>query len=337
MEVFVGCLRGVEKGTREDVEIYLRTKKGLIIAMNKLEESKIDREFAKSYADTLKEVKDAVQEKEYTFCIPYYVWMDNVIRIVKYEIEEKHLVKDIQQKDDSIFKLKHDIDRNRIILDHSGIDPNEYAHMSNLNSFWRSHLIDLKKHYEIDADDLRNWDKNHIDEIGHHVHKHRDEKTTSSGDKVVYPVFGTSTIPVSSTIATSEGLSSALPEINKPMMGGNKFENIKDEEDEEKEPEDNYEEPPAKYEPVDEPEDVEEPEKDDEPEQDEPEEPEHKEPEDEEDGPPAQESVEPEKPEKEDDPNKLPSIHRVNEFDKTEEGEVDDDVEPDDIAQPLDA
>ena len=190
METFVGCLRGSEKGTRDDLEIYLRAYKGLVCSMNKLEEIKIPRDHAKTYADGLKELVNPIQDKEYIKLMPFYVWMDNVVRIIRYVIEEKHLRQDVQQKEDAIFKIKHDIDRNQIILDHLGIDPNEYNHMSNIVDFWRRHLVDLQKHYEEDVKDLDHWESNHTGDMHLHVKNHKDEKTTAADMKIDYPVFG---------------------------------------------------------------------------------------------------------------------------------------------------
>jgi hypothetical protein len=190
MEIYIGALRNHEKGSREDVELYIKNHKGLVVSMNKLEESKLNREFAKVYADGLKDLKEPITEKEYAHLIPIYVWMDNVMKIVKYGIEEKHLRQDVTQKEDAIFKLKHDIDRNQIILDHLGIDPNEYHHMNNLVEFWRKHLIDLQKHFEDDKEDLNTWDQDHSDELHDRIKKHRDENADQADMRIDYPVFG---------------------------------------------------------------------------------------------------------------------------------------------------
>ena len=134
-ETFIGCLRGVEKANKDDVEIYLKKHKGLMVSMNKLDENKINRDHAKKYADNLKELKAVILEKQYVKFVPFYVWMDNVIRIIKLGIEEKHLKEDLDTKADAIFKLNHEIDRTQIILDHYGIGPDEHEHMLNVVDF----------------------------------------------------------------------------------------------------------------------------------------------------------------------------------------------------------
>lgn len=237
MEVFIGCLRGIECGRREDVEIYLKNQKGLLISMNKLEESKVNREHAKVYTDVMKEIKHEITEvKEYSKFIPFYVWMDNVIRIIKYEIEEKHLREELKQKEDTIFKLRHDIDKNQIILDHCGINPDEYNHFNNLSIFWKQHLVDLQKLIDDDEDDLNEWDNNHMHDLENHMERERDEDSKQQAMKADYPVFGSTPVP--------ESKAESKPKLGKEDSKGEDASNSDegdegDEDDEEAEDSDN--------------------------------------------------------------------------------------------------
>lgn len=189
-EIFIGCLRGIPKASKEDVELYLRNHKGLITSMNKLDEAKVNRENAKHYADVLKEIKRDVVEKEYARFIPYYVWMDNVIRIIKCAIEEKHLREELQQKEDSIFKQEHDIQRNQIILDHLGIDPHEHEHMTSLVEFWQRHVQEVTKHLNNHEKVLSTWEEDHVVSVRESSKKHAEEEKKVDQQKRDYPVFG---------------------------------------------------------------------------------------------------------------------------------------------------
>lgn len=189
-ETFVGALRGVSKASKEDVELYLRKHKGLITSMNKLDERKVDREHAKLYADALKDLKEPIQEKEYSKFVPFYVWLDNVIRIIKHKIQEKHLEEEVQQKEDSIFKLQHEIDRNQIILDHLGIDPNEYDHLSDLVEFWERHESDVNHYLNKHEAKLNNWDREHVQHISDKDKKHKEEEKRVDVAKIDYPIMG---------------------------------------------------------------------------------------------------------------------------------------------------
>lgn len=189
-EVFVGCLRGTDKASREDVELYLKKHKGLITSMNKLQEKDINREYAKHYAEVLKKIKEPILEKEYTRFIPYYVWMDNVVRVIKYSIEEKHLQEELQQKEDQIFKLEHEIDRGQIVLDHLGIDPNEHSHLSNLLHFWKKHVSDLNVHVNKDETKLKEWENEHFEETHRKSQKHPDDEEKKVNMKREYPIMG---------------------------------------------------------------------------------------------------------------------------------------------------
>jgi hypothetical protein len=175
-EIFIGALRGTQKASREDIELYLKNQKGLITSMNKLEENKVNREHAKFYADVLKKLKDPIKEKEYGKFIPFYVWMDNVIRIIKYSIEEKHLKEDLDQKEATIVKLHHEIDRTQIILDHLGIDPYERDHLQDLEEFWSEHNAKIQEQEERDRSKLSSWDDEHIQAVSQKSKKHGEEE-----------------------------------------------------------------------------------------------------------------------------------------------------------------
>lgn len=187
-ETFIGCLRGVEKASKEDVEIYLKKHKGLLVSMNKLDEAKINREHAKKYADSMKELKATILEKQYIKFVPFYVWMDNVIRIIKLGIEEKHLREDLDLKADAIFKLNHEIDRTQIILDHYGIGPDEHEHMQNVVEFWKSHMSSLQEHLSKQEDKFNNWEDNYIQEL--QDFKHNEDDDGKKNAKKDYPKPG---------------------------------------------------------------------------------------------------------------------------------------------------
>ena len=187
-EVFIGCLRNVERGTKEDVELYLNTHKGLIISMNKLEEEEVNRSNAKHYADVLKDIKPAITEKEYSRFIPFYVWMDNVVRIVKLTIDEKHIKEDLEQKNNTIFKLKHEIENANIVLDHLGVDPIHYAHLQDVIEFWNNHNEDIGIQMRRHNDKEENWDLEHVQTLN----KRKNEEEKKFDEKREYPVFNQS-------------------------------------------------------------------------------------------------------------------------------------------------
>lgn len=189
-EVFIGCLRGTEKASREDVELYLKKHKGLVTSMNKLKERSINREHAKYYAEVLKKIKEPILEKEYTKFIPFYVWMDNVVRIIKYSIEEKHLQEELQQKEDQIFKLEHEIDRGQIVLDHLGIDPHEHTHLSNLLHFWKKHVSDLNVHVNKDEAMLKEWENDHFEDMQRKTENNPNDEEKKVDMKRDYPIMG---------------------------------------------------------------------------------------------------------------------------------------------------
>jgi hypothetical protein len=188
-EIFVGCLRGVEKGSREDVELYLRAHKGLMISMEKLKEKSVNRDHASRYAEVLKKLKEPIEDREYVNFIPFYVWMDNVLRIIKYSIDEKHKEEELQQKEDSIFKLNHEIERAQIVLDHLGIDPKDHDHYKKIVGFWRGHLDDINLHINKNEETLQNFGRKHIEQTLNKVKRHgKEEKSMTI--KREYPVMG---------------------------------------------------------------------------------------------------------------------------------------------------
>lgn len=185
-EIFIGCLRNVEKATKEDVELYLKNHKGLITSMNKLEESSINRNNAKAYADVLKKIKEPIVEKEYSRFIPFYVWMDNIIRIVKYSIDEKHLREELNQKENTIFKLNHEIERANIVLDHLGIDPYQYDHFIDIIDFWNAHNRELETAEDKHKENVVNWNDLHVQSL---IKKKKNEEEKKIDQKREYPIY----------------------------------------------------------------------------------------------------------------------------------------------------
>jgi hypothetical protein len=184
-EIFIGCLRNVERGTKEDVELYLNSHKGLIVSMNKLEEVKVNRINAKYYADVLKDIKIPITEKEYSKFIPFYVWMDNVIRIIKFTIDEKHIKEELEQKSNTIFKLNHEIENANIVLDHLGIDPYHFTHLTEVIEFWNNHNEDLEVQRGRHNDKETDWDLEHVQTLN----KRKNEEEKKFDEKREYPVF----------------------------------------------------------------------------------------------------------------------------------------------------
>jgi hypothetical protein len=186
-EIFIGCLRNVERGTKEDVELYLQSHKGLIVSMNKLEEVKVNRINAKYYADVLKDIKVPITEKEYSKFIPFYVWMDNVIRIIKFTIDEKHIKEELEQKNNTIFKLNHEIENANIVLDHLGIDPYQFNHLTEVIEFWEAHNQDLEVQRERHNEKETEWDLEHVQTLN----KRKNEEEKKFDEKREYPIFNT--------------------------------------------------------------------------------------------------------------------------------------------------
>mmetsp|Transcript_15951 Transcript_15951/g.13926 ORF Transcript_15951/g.13926 Transcript_15951/m.13926 type:complete len:324 (+) Transcript_15951:415-1386(+) len=188
-EVFIGCLRNSERATKEDVELYLRSHKSIITSMNKLDEAHVSREFAKKYADTLKGIKEPIKEKENSFLIPFYVWLDNVVRVILYTVSERRILEEIEKLEEQIFEHKHQTDRNMIVLDHVGYNPHQTEHFENIITFWDDHKDDISDHMETHEDKLENWDNSHVQEIIKKQKRHGEEEKNMNINRI-YPVQG---------------------------------------------------------------------------------------------------------------------------------------------------
>lgn len=154
--------------------------------MNKLEESSINRNNAKAYADVLKKIKEPIVEKEYSKFIPFYVWMDNIIRIVKYSIDEKHLREELNQKENTIFKLNHEIEKANIVLDHLGIDYYQYDHVLNIIDFWNAHNKVLEAEEEKHKQTVTEWNSEHVQRL---MKKKKNEEEKKLDQRREYPVY----------------------------------------------------------------------------------------------------------------------------------------------------
>ena len=191
LEAFVGCLKGKDKCTREEVLDELSNHDELMTSMNKLDEARVNKDHAKKYNEMQKKIKHLITEKENTKLIPFYVWMDNIIRIIKFITKEKEQRKEIEQKENSIFLKNHEIDQNNIILDHLGYDPLTQEHATEVTEFWNEHTEILDEDISAHEDKLDSWDQEHVQEIRSHQKKYKDEEKKYD-IKLEYPVKGKS-------------------------------------------------------------------------------------------------------------------------------------------------
>jgi len=57
-----------------------------MIACNWLKTESISRQNARVYMDILHDHNEKIQAKKYSMFIPFYVWLDNICKIVKHSI-----------------------------------------------------------------------------------------------------------------------------------------------------------------------------------------------------------------------------------------------------------
>lgn len=176
LETFCGCLIGKEKASEDEVIHILSHHDDLMSSMNRLEESKINREHAKRYSEVLKEVKHPVTEKENLKLIPFYVWLDNVFRNIKYSIEEKQHRQEIEKHNNSIYSHNNAIEQNNIILDHIGYDPVQLEHYENVMEFWNDHSEILEEDSASKNDKIDRWDEDHAQSMENPDKKKLEEK-----------------------------------------------------------------------------------------------------------------------------------------------------------------
>lgn len=188
LATFCGCLLGKQKATDDEVIEKLAVHEDLMSAMNRVDESKINRDHAKSYSDILAEFKHKVTEKENTKLIPFYVWLDNVFKLIKFAIDEKQHKKVIEQKENSVDNLNHDIEQNNIILDHLGYDPEQKEHADEVITFWDNHMEDVDTDMEKMKEKVENWNTDHVQDLSRKSKKLEEEKSFTLRRQ--YPVRG---------------------------------------------------------------------------------------------------------------------------------------------------
>ena len=93
IETVVACLRNKYFSGPLDVELYFRNKKGLDVAMNKVDTSLIKGENAKHYIDVITQIRNNFKEgSKYVTYIPFLVWLNKTCHLIKWAIDEKKLV-----------------------------------------------------------------------------------------------------------------------------------------------------------------------------------------------------------------------------------------------------
>lgn len=111
METYVACLRNKFMSGPLDVELYLRTKKGLDVAMNQVEPANIKGENARRYIDVIGQIRNNFKEgSKYVTYIPFLVWLNKTCHLIKWAIDEKKLVEEYDAKMATVANLKALVD-----------------------------------------------------------------------------------------------------------------------------------------------------------------------------------------------------------------------------------
>lgn len=111
LETYVACLRNKYVSGPIDVELYLRSKKGLDVAMNQVDPSAIKGENAKRYIDVIGQIRNNFKEgSKYVTYIPFLVWLNKTCHLIKWAIDEKKLVDEYDQKIATVNNLKALVD-----------------------------------------------------------------------------------------------------------------------------------------------------------------------------------------------------------------------------------
>ena len=148
METFTALLRNKPTATREDVELYFRTHKGLQTALNKVNPRLVTGENAKAYSDNIHGIRHHfTDDNQYHKYIPFIVYLNQTCAIVSLTVEEKQLEHEVQMLEDDIKSKEKEIDEVDTFKDH--VDDNDVIDYDEQANGEEEQLRLLSNHYAL--------------------------------------------------------------------------------------------------------------------------------------------------------------------------------------------